>query len=163
MNIKFNNHPNATLMNSHLKLTESTGRAPHCSLYEMIERISGSLNQTAKSNKTHIVNNVSEEIFLQLEEDKVACVFSRLLNSVILHSRNSCVRISSKRFGNIVLLHLKDDGCVNYDSISDSLSEIQKQAERIGGFVGFTSYRNKLTTIAFSFTNQLEKRPDLFN
>jgi hypothetical protein len=40
---------------------------------------------------------------------------------------------------------------------------MRKQAENIGGFVGFTSYRNKLTTIAFSFTNQTEKRPDLFN
>ena len=142
---------------------EASGRSTRTSLYELIERISGSLDHTARTNKTHIVNNVSEEILLQLDEDKVACVFSHLLKNVILHSQNSCVRISSKLFGNIVLLHVKDDGCVNYDLISDCLSDMQKQAENIGGFVGFTSYRNKLTTIAFSFTNQSAKRPDLFN
>jgi glucose-6-phosphate-specific signal transduction histidine kinase len=133
--------------------TETLENSITTPLYSLVNRISESLAPTARRNKSHIINNVSEEICIEANEDKVASVLSRLLNIVILHSENSCVRISAKNFRNVVLLHIKDDGCLSYDSISNSLTHIQQQAEKIGGFVGFTSYRNKLTTIAFSFTN----------
>lgn len=150
-------------MKSQPVVVETTNKSINVPLYQLINKVIDSLAPAAHRNKSHIINNVSEEIFLEICEDKVASILSSLLNIVVHHSENSCVRISSKTFNNIVLLHLKDDGCVNYDSISYSLTDMQKQAEKIGGFVGFTSYRNKLTTIAFSFTNDDEKRPNLFN
>jgi hypothetical protein len=123
------------------------------SLYYLVERLSDSLEPAARSNKNFIINNVPEDICPEVNENMVASVLSRLMNSVILHTENSCIRISAKTVGNVVLMQVKDDGCLNYDSISHNLTEIQAQAEKIGGFVGFTSYRNKLTTIAFSFMN----------
>ena len=123
------------------------------SLHHLVNRLSESLETAARNNKSLILNNVPEDICSELNVNMVASVLSRLMNIVILHTENSCIRISAKTFGNVVLIHVKDDGCLNYDSISHNLAEIQSQAEKIGGFVGFTSYRNKLTTIAFSFMN----------
>ena len=123
------------------------------SLHHLVERLSDSLAPAARRNKSFIINNVQEDICAEVNETMVASVLTRLMNIVILHTENSCIRISAKTFGNVVLVHVKDDGCLNYDSISHNLTEIQAQAEKIGGFVGFTSYRNKLTTIAFSFMN----------
>ena len=163
MNLNLNNPLETSLMKSQPIIVETTNNSINVPLHKLVNKVIDSLTPAANRNKSHIVNNVSEEIYLEICEDKVASILSRLLNIVILHSENSCVRISAKMFNNIVLLHLKDDGCVNYDSISYSLTDMQKQAEKIGGFVGFTSYRNKLTTIAFSFTNDDEKRPNLFN
>ena len=123
------------------------------SLHHLVNRLTESLTPAARRNKNLILNNVQENLCPEINENMVASVLSRLMNLVILHSENSCIRVSAKTFGNVVLIHVKDDGCLNYDSISLNLAEIQAQAEKIGGFVGFTSYRNKLTTIAFSFMN----------
>ncbi len=126
------------------------------SLHYLVNRLSDSLIPAAQRNKNFIINNVPDDIYSEINEDIVASVLSHLMNIVITHTENSCVRISAKTIGNVVLIHVKDDGCLNYDSISHCLTEIQGQAEKIGGFVGFTSYRNKLTTIAFSFMNMRE-------
>jgi hypothetical protein len=123
------------------------------SLHHLVNRLSESLEPAARRNKSLILNNVPEDICSELHGTTVASVMSRLMNVVIQHTENSCIRISAKTYGNVILVHVKDDGCLNYDSISHNLTEIQSQAETIGGFVGFTSYRNKLTTIAFSFMN----------
>ena len=163
MNLNLPNLPENSIMKTQAAITETTINSINVPLHKLVEKVTESLAPAACRNKSHIINNVSEEIFLEICEDKVASILSRLLNVVINHSENSCVRISAKMFNNIVLLHLKDDGCVNYDSISFSLTDMQKQAEKIGGFVGFTSYRNKLTTIAFSFTNDGDAKPNFFN
>ena len=126
------------------------------SLHHLVDRLSMSLEPTARRNKNLILNNIPEDICSEIHVSMVASVLSRLMNIVILHTEDSRIRISAKTFGNVVLIHVKDDGCLNYDSISHKLAEIQSQAEKIGGFVGFTSYRNKLTTIAFSFMNTKE-------
>ena len=163
MNLNLNNLPENAFVKTQTVVTEDSKNSFNVPLHKLVDKVSDSLAPAAHRNKSHIINNVSEEIYLEICEDKVASILSRLLNIVILHSENSCVRISAKLFNNIVLLHLKDDGCINYDSISYSLSDMQKQAEKIGGFVGFTSYRNKLTTIAFSFTNNGKSSPNFFN
>ncbi len=123
------------------------------SLHHLVNRLSESLEPAARRNKSLILNNIQEDFCSELHGTAVASVLSRLMNLVILHTENSCIRVTAKTYGNVVLIHVKDDGCLNYDSISHHLTEIQSQAEKIGGFVGFTSYRNKLTTIAFSFMN----------
>ena len=123
------------------------------SLHHLVDRLSESLKPAARRNKSLILNNVPEDMCSEIHVGMVASVLSGLMSIVILHTENSHIRISAKTFGNVVLVHVKDDGCLNYDSISHKLAEIQSQAEKIGGFVGFTSYRNKLTTIAFSFMN----------
>ena len=132
---------------------ETTSLVVPMSLHHLVNRLSESLEPTARRNKSLIINNVPEDICSELSVNMVAAVLSGLMNIVIMHTEHSCIRVSAKTFGNVVLVHVKDDGCLNYDSISHNLAEIQSQAEKIGGFVGFTSYRNKLTTIAFSFMN----------
>ena len=140
-------------MKTQLATLEAGNPVIPISLHHLVDRLSVSLEPSARRNKSLIINNVPEEICSQINENNVASVMSRLMDLVIAHTENSCVRICAKTIGNVVLVHIKDDGCLNYDSISQNLTELQSQAEKIGGFVGFTSYRNKLTTIAFSFMN----------
>jgi hypothetical protein len=122
-------------------------------LNDLIDVLVNSLHPAAKRNKSLVVNDVPENIIIDSNEHLLASVLGTLMKEVITHTENGCIRITAKLFGNIVLLHVKNDGLLNYDSISQNLSGIQSQVETLGGFIGFTSYRNKLTTIAFSFTN----------
>lgn len=124
------------------------------SLHNIVNIIAGSLEQTISRNKSFIVNDVPEGLLINTDEDLLASILSNLVNEVITHTDNGCIRITAKIYHNLILLHIKNDGSLNFDSVSQKLSRIQKQAEKMGGFVGFTSYRNKLTTIAFSFINE---------
>jgi K+-sensing histidine kinase KdpD len=122
-------------------------------LHEVVTVLADSLSVAAVSKKSFILNDVPENIVIQTDAGLVESALGKLLNMVIRHTENSCIRITAKTFGNVVLLHIKDDGCLCYDSMSENLNNIQSLAERMGGYVGFTSFRNKLTTIALSFVN----------
>jgi C4-dicarboxylate-specific signal transduction histidine kinase len=123
------------------------------SLHYLIKSVIQSLAPNASHSKSAIINDIPEDLFVSANKELVASVLSNLMYLVITNTKDSRIRITAKLFGNVVLVHVKDDGCLNYDSISQKLTKMQTLAERLGGFVGFTSYRNKLTTIAFSFMN----------
>jgi hypothetical protein len=123
------------------------------SLHHLVSRIADSLAPAIHRNKIVIINNIREDTGEEINESVVSPLLSRLMNLVIMNSENSRIRFTAKMIGNVVLLHVKDDGCLNYNSVSQHLTAIQTDAEKMGGFVGFTSYSNKLTTIAFSFMN----------
>ncbi|MDP4262967.1 MAG: hypothetical protein Q8941_10575 [Bacteroidota bacterium] len=123
------------------------------SLHHLIGYATESLSTDAFRNKSAIINDVPGDLVVRADKELLASVLSGLMNLVIMHTENSRIRITAKLYGNVVLLHIKDDGCLNYDSISHKLARIESLAEKLGGFVGFTSYRNRLTTIAFSFMN----------
>jgi K+-sensing histidine kinase KdpD len=133
------------------------GKTTGCpELHDLINRIATNLKAVISAKKNSIINNVPEEICIRTDEELISSALSNLLNLVITHTENSRIRITAKLFGNVILIHIKDDGCLNYDSISHKLNKVQSIAEKLGGFIGFTSYRNKLTTIAFSFINVAE-------
>lgn len=135
-------------------LVESKATLAPPSLHDLVGKLSHSLAPAAMRNRSFIVNDVPYSICADVNEDLLASVLGKLINVVIMNTENSCIRITAKSFGNVVLIHVTDDGCLNYLSMSQNLTKIQSLAERLGGFVGFTSYRNKLTTIALSFLNR---------
>src|SRR5580765_458013 len=113
------------------------------SLNQLVDRLTDSLEPAIHRNKSFVINDVPENISTDINEDLLASILSRLLNMVIMHTENSRIRVSAKTYGNVILLHVKNDGSLNFDSISRNLGEIQGLAEKMGGFVGFTSFRNK--------------------
>jgi hypothetical protein len=123
------------------------------SLHNVVESLISSLAPAAICHKSYIINDVPVEIRTEVNEDLLASVLGSLINAVLRNSQTNCIRITAKFYGNVVLLHIKDNGCINYSSISQNLAAIQPQVEKLNGFIGLTSYRNKLTTIAFSFVN----------
>lgn len=123
------------------------------SLYNVVGRLIKSLTPAAIRHKNYIVNDVSVEIRTEVNENLLAAVLGSLINAILRNTQNSCIRITAKFYGNVISLHIEDNGCINYSSISQNLAGIQPQIEKLNGFIGVTSYRNKLTTIAFSFVN----------
>ncbi|MEI9911053.1 MAG: hypothetical protein WDO71_16085 [Bacteroidota bacterium] len=140
-------------MKTELLTPESPVTMITASLHDLVDTLANSLQPAASRNKSLIINDVPVNITAERNEHLLSSVLAGLMNEVITHTESSCIRITAKTFRNVVLLHVKNDGSLNYDSISHNLSAMQTQAEKLDGFIGFTSYRNKITTIAFSFTN----------
>ena len=125
-------------------------------LHHLVDNITESFAPVTSRNNCLVINDVSEDIPVNNDRELVTSLLSNLMNLVFMHTENSRIRITAKLYRDVVLLHVKDDGCLNYDSVSQKLACMRAMAEQLGGFVGFTSYRNKLTTIAFSFMNRCE-------
>jgi hypothetical protein len=85
----------------------------------------------------------------------LAAVFGSLLNAVISHTENSCIRVSAKLYGKVVIVNLKETHQPVTPSLALSLRQVQQLAEKIGGNISIGSDRNRPATIIFSFVNNL--------
>ncbi|HEX7904479.1 MAG TPA: hypothetical protein VF487_11415 [Chitinophagaceae bacterium] len=127
--------------------------SPLHSVWELRPFVSVLLNSfrpTAIRNGSILVNDIPKDIQIDADRDLLASVLGGLLAHVITIAKDSCIQISAKVYTNVILLHIKDHNTISSISIENNL---QLLAEKMGGFVGVSSQRKKLTTIAFSFPN----------
>ncbi|SRR5690606_13751680 len=133
--------------------TSPEGTIDSVCLYDVIDRLSESLEPLTFSKNTVITNDVAPDLFVGTDKNVVASVLGNLLNNLISHAGSDNIQISAKLFGNVVLLHLKNQAGNDCSPILHNIHDLQPQIERLKGFVGITSNRNNRTTIAFSFVN----------
>jgi hypothetical protein len=123
-------------------------------LHLMVTRLSVNSMPAAMRCRSIIVNDIPEGLRINTDEQKLAAVLGSLLHTVISHANDSYIRISAKQYHNVTLLHIKENSRLNSPSFAQRLCEVQEIAEKIGGSVSVTSYRNEITTIALSVVNQ---------
>lgn len=124
-------------------------------LHLMINQLSVSTMPAAARNQSSIVNEIPAEFYVNTDQHKLAAVIGRLLNAMLIHTRNAAIHVSAKTYGNIMLLHLKGQSKLNNPAFTGSLNEVNLMAQNVGGTVAVTSHRNNITTVALSFTNAL--------
>jgi hypothetical protein len=122
-------------------------------LHLMVNQLSVSAMPSAIRRENVVVNDIPAALYVHADAHKLAAVIGSLLNTVIGHSNNSYIRVTAKTYGDVTLVHIKDNGRLNSPAFAGSLVAIQDLAERIGGSVSVTSYRNDVTTVALTFMN----------
>ena len=123
------------------------------SLHVLVNEIISSVSEKTIRHNSSIVNDIPAGLELVSNTDMVASVVSNLLFTLATYAENSCIRITTKVFNDVILLQLKDQNSVNTYTIANSLQSSQPIAEKIGGYLGVTSQRKNETTIVFSFPN----------
>src|SRR4051812_37688538 len=108
-------------------------------LHLMVSRISASSLPSAIRKNSFIINDVPAEMQANTNEHMLATVFGTLLNAVITHTENVCIRISAKLYGRVVLLHLKEDNKLSSAAFANNLKQVQQLAEKIGGTVSVSN------------------------
>jgi len=119
----------------------------------LVNLLATSVLPTAVRRKSFIVNEVPHEFRIVADENMLASVLSGLLQTIVTHAENSCIRIAAKEYGNVILVHLKESGNFNNQAIANDLQQIQLLAKKLGGCVSISNRREENTTIAFSFPN----------
>lgn len=122
-------------------------------LQTLVSRLVAGAVPAAVRNKSFMINDIPAGLRLTANTDMVAAVLSNLFNTVAMHTENSCIRITAKVYGNVILVQLKDHNSANIYTIAHGLQEVQPIAERIGGYIGITSQQKSESTIVFSFPN----------
>jgi len=122
-------------------------------LSELASNLTTGFLPLARTNKSVIVNDIPEDLFIDTDIELVASIFAGLLAAVVKNAKESYIRLSAKVYGNVVLLHIKDLNNFNYSPVENKVQQLQPLAEKIGGSVSVTSQRNNVATFAFSFPN----------
>lgn len=122
-------------------------------LHLMINQLAVSTMPSAARRRSFIMNDIPSEVYVRANAQKLAAVLGSLLNTVINQSSDSCIRVSAKPYGDVMLVHIKDLHNLNGRTFSVCLGQAQKMAATIGGTVTVNEYRKEMTTIALSFMN----------
>jgi|SRR3982751_4142380 hypothetical protein len=122
-------------------------------LSELANNLSAGFLSLARTNKSVIINDIPEDLFIDTDIELVASIFAGLLAAVVKNAKESYIRLSAKVYGNVILLHIKDHNNFNYSPVENKVRQLLPLAEKIGGSVCVTSQRNNVATFAFSFPN----------
>ncbi|MCR6718810.1 MAG: hypothetical protein NVV59_00655 [Chitinophagaceae bacterium] len=122
------------------------------SLQNLVGRLTqGYLSEAAKY-KNIFVNEVPSDLGIEYNHSWVCSIINGLFNTIVQHSRETCIRISARRYGYVMVLEVKESGSVNGYAMACGLQEINSLAEKIGGCLSI-SVQQPTTTVAFSFPN----------
>jgi hypothetical protein len=122
-------------------------------LHEVVDRLVKTLQTKTTGNQSFFVNEIPGHLQLGRDPKVVASLLGGLLSTVISYAKDSCIRLSAKLYGNIILVRVKSSGDLSINGIDGYLQTLLPLAERRRGATGFTSQRNNITTICFGFSN----------
>jgi hypothetical protein len=124
------------------------------SLYDLIDNTIRSSLPFALRSHNLILNEISSGFSVHCDKQALSEVIRQVLNAIMEFSKSSYIRISAKRYHEIVLIHFKDFNILSKTQAPYKLQSIQPLASSIDGYVGVTSFRQYETTIALSFADK---------
>jgi len=120
-------------------------------LNDVVERLINTLLPRACSNKSFFVNDIPDHFRLEMESPAVTSVPGGILSAVISNVKDSCIRLSAKVYGNVVLVHVKNVNGFCPHAIQGQLQQLQALAEKNNGTIGFTSHQSTIISLTFGF------------
>jgi len=120
-------------------------------LNSLVEQLVSQFQSLALRQGSFVVNNVAADFYVSTDKNNLATVISSLLSSVISGGRDSCIRVSAKRFNNIILFHLQDSNSAFTKDADRDWHEVNMLAGKLGGCIIEDEVRKKHATITFSF------------
>jgi glucose-6-phosphate-specific signal transduction histidine kinase len=122
-------------------------------LKQLTGKIAGKYLPNAVRNHSFFMNDIPEDLPVEHNQEWVSSIINGLLNAVVLHAKDTCIRMNARKFGHVVVLEIQESGCISTYAMACGLQDVQTQAEKIGGCLTISINREKTTTISFSFPN----------
>ncbi len=122
-------------------------------LKQLASRITANFLPQAVKQNNFFVNDIPANLPIDYNHEWVSSIISGLVSTIVNHARNTCIRLSAKRFGYVMVLEIHEAGSANGYAMACSLQQVQSLAQKIGGCLNISIPKPELTTIAFSFPN----------
>lgn len=122
-------------------------------LKQLADSLASKLLPLAIRNQSFFVNEISKDISIDSNNESLTSVMSGLLAAVVRHAKDTCIRLTAKTNGGIVVFEIKESGCISSYAMACGLQDVQSMAEKIGGNLSISIGKTGSTTIAFSFPN----------
>ncbi|HKO79512.1 MAG TPA: hypothetical protein VJU78_03915 [Chitinophagaceae bacterium] len=130
---------------------ENERRIPSNKLNDVVDCLINSLMPKAYSNKSFFVNDIPDHFQLEKELPVITSVLGGLLSTVISNVKDSCIRLSAKLYGNIVLVDVKNSNGFNPHALRGKFQQLQALAEKNKGTITFATHQQSITSVTFGF------------
>lgn len=123
---------------------------------ETLKALTGKLIQSftndAGKNQSFFINDIPSHVVVDHNQAWVSSVISGLLDTIVHHCRETCIRLTARQYGYVVVLEVRESGSINSYAMACALQTSNSMAEQIGGCLSI-SVHEPTTTVAFSFPN----------
>lgn len=120
-------------------------------LDKMIAKLISRFQPFSVLNGSFIINDVPAGFYVDADKNLLATVISHLFSAMISKTKNSCIRISAKRYNNIILLRMSDTTGFIHSINTHHWYEMRSMAEKLGGCIIIDDIRKKQSNITLSF------------
>lgn len=107
----------------------------------------------AVQNRSFFVNDIPDDLSVDHNQEWVASIINGMLDAVVRHAKDTCIRITARKYGYVNVLEIQESGCISTYAVACGLQETQALAQKIGGSLNISIQKPKSTTISFSFPN----------
>ena len=115
-----------------------------------------SLIETMRASDSSVKNEITADIFMVSDENKIGPVIQELLSTIINNSRKGRIHIRAERFRDIIILEIEDQSNYNGYALDYSIRSIEPLARSVGGSISIKGQQQLETTISFSFPDRPE-------
>jgi glucose-6-phosphate-specific signal transduction histidine kinase len=122
-------------------------------LKELTSNLAEKFLPLAVNNNSFFINDVDKNIVIDYNQEWVSSVISGLMVAVVRHAKDTCIRLSAKKFGHVIVFEIEESGCISSYAMACGLQDVQSLAAKIGGSLSISIQKPQNTTIAFSFPN----------
>ena len=122
-------------------------------LNQLVSRIADNFLPVAVRNNSFFVNEVPSTLTVDHNQSWVSSVVANLFASVVNNAWDTCIRVSAKAYGYVIVMEIQESGAVSSYAMACDLQQVQALAEKIGGTLNISLNNHSTTTIAFSFPN----------
>jgi len=122
-------------------------------LTDVVDNIVSTLLPKATMNRSFFVNDIPGGFQLGENSEAIASVIGNLLSTAVHFAKESCIWLSAKLYGNVILVHVKCSNGFHCRTIEARIRNLQLLAERSRGTVGLTTWQNLVTSLTFGFSN----------
>lgn len=125
------------------------------SLKRMVSNFLIALQPLAARQSSFFINEVSEDFMIAVDKKELSSLLHFMLSSVVAHSRNSCIRISAKQYGNVALVKFRDQNEEMIYDMSRSRQQVISLTEKLGACIMSNNNNRKTGALTLSFPNVL--------
>jgi hypothetical protein len=125
-------------------------------LHQLVARLMGTHLQVAVNNSSFFINDIPQQFKVEINSDWIPSVISRMLSIVAKNVRNTCIRLTATKNGNLTILRIQESGPVNGYALASDLQTVNVLAEQIGGQLSIALPKAEVTMISFSFPQAKE-------
>lgn len=123
---------------------------PTC-IHAIADRLVTSFLPEAVSNQNFFINDIPGHLQFRSDSQVAVSVLGGLLSAIATYAKNSCIRLTARLYGNVILIHVKNSNGFNSSIIQGRLQQLQVLAGKTKGAVGFTSHQDTVTSVTFGF------------
>ena len=126
--------------------------APDPNLHKIVTELIEDAASVAMHNRNLVINEIPDGLRVEANQGMVAGILSKLVNTVLRHTKNSGILISAKVYGFVILVQVKTNGLISPHLI-DEMQPAAKKAEKTGGVIELIHHQENQASVAYCFLN----------